>query len=151
MEQIENKLRELIQPIFDEKQIYLVDVRIRGNRGNQIVTVLADTISGITLEQITALTREINFILDQHEDLIDSRYRLEVSSPGVNRELEFLWEYQKNLGRELSIHYRDGDEIVNFSGKLIEVKDNNVTISHKKEQRTIALEKIVKAKVRLKW
>jgi ribosome maturation factor RimP len=151
MEQIENKLRELIQPIFDEKQIYLVDVRIRGNRGNQIVTVLADTVNGITLEQITALTREINFLLDQHEDLINSRYRLEVSSPGVNRELQFLWEYQKNLGRELNIHYREGDEIVNFSGKLIEIKDNNVTLSHKKENRTIAIEKVVKAKVRLKW
>lgn len=150
MDQLVEKIREMIEPVFDQMDIYLVDIDLRGNQGSQVLSIFADTKSGISLDQITRLTREINEILDT-TDVIDGVYRLEVSSPGIDRDLKMQWEFEKNIGRNLSVSYQSGDEPASFNGKLTEVTTDTITLVYKKESMQIPLNAILKARVQIKW
>ncbi|RMF56506.1 MAG: ribosome maturation factor RimP [Calditrichaeota bacterium] len=151
MEELISEIRRLIQPLFDEEYFHLVDIVIHGTPGNQVLKIYADTETGITLEELTRLTREINDILDVH-DVIPGRYRMEVSSPGVNRFLQYTWEFRKNLGRELRVIYQPGEEErEEVRGILKSVTEDEIVIQQKKQEINIPRSTILKARVQLKW
>ena len=78
------EIKKLIQPIFDRSTVHLVDLQLRGQPNSQVLSVYVDTDTGITMEQIAEISREIEGILDL-ENAIAGRYRLDVSSPGIDR------------------------------------------------------------------
>ena len=85
-----------------------------------------DTNTGITMEQIAEISREIEGILDL-ENAIAGRYRLDVSSPGVDKPLKFLKQYPKHIKRNFEVSYKSGEETKKILGKLISVEEENLT------------------------
>ena len=81
---------------------YVVEVNIRGERGSSIVEVFVDTDKGITADQCARVNRHLSAELDRL-NLISGRYRLEVSSPGLDRPLKLGRQFNKNIGRQLKI------------------------------------------------
>ncbi len=150
-ERLVDRIRSLVQPVFDEEKIYLVDLELRGSSGSQVLKMFADTKDGITLKQITRLTRQINDLLDISE-IVEGTYRLEVSSPGIDRPLTQLWEFEKNIGRKLRVITEvDAEEQV-FDGTLIAVADDEIKLKDKKKKEiTIPWGDVIKARVQLKW
>ena len=115
-----------------------------------MLNIYADTFQGITLDEITKLTREINDLLDIH-DVIDGAYRLTVSSPGIDRPLQNPWEFQKNIGRNLRVVFEENSEEHETIGKLTSVEENQIVLKSKKEEISIPINAISRAKVHLKW
>ncbi|RMH87330.1 MAG: ribosome maturation factor RimP [Calditrichaeota bacterium] len=150
MDPLVEKIREILQPIFDREQVYLVDMELRGNRGNQVLRILADTEQGITLEEITRLTREINDALDMY-DPIPGSYRLEVSSPGLDRPLQHLWQFRRNIGRELKVLYEESGERKKVIGALVAADEEQIVLQVAGEELSIPRSAIAQAKVRVKW
>lgn len=145
------KIRELIQPLFDEEYYHLVDIELRGSGGNQVLKIYADTEQGITLREITHLTRQISDILEVH-DVVEGGYRLEVSSPGINHSLQKTWEFRKNIGRELWVSYTaESGKPEEVNGRLLQVDEEKLVLQEKKKQITIPRTQIIRARVRLKW
>lgn len=151
IETVIEEIKAVIQPLFDERRVYLVDLELRGAPGSRVLKVYADTMSGITMEEIYRLTRDINDLLDIH-DLIEGAYRLEVSSPGIERVFRKGWEFRKNLGRILRVIYREENGEQNeILGKLVLADEREITLKIKKTETTIPLSSIVGAKVQMKW
>jgi ribosome maturation factor RimP len=150
MNDTEKKVRELILPLFDGVHLHLIDLELRGKSGSQVVSVYADTREGITLDEITRLTREINDLLDMH-DVIRGSYRLDVSSPGIDRPLQALWEFEKNIGRNLRVIFEENNEQKEASGTLTLVNEDGISLKIKKEEIKIPMVSIIKAQVKLKW
>lgn len=150
MDETTEKIRELILPLFEGEHLHLVDLEVRGKSGSQVISVYADTKEGITLDEITRLTREINDLLDMH-DVIQGAYRLDVSSPGVDRPLKALWEFEKNIGRDLRVIFEDNGEESEASGKLSSVDETGVLLKVKNKDVAIPMASIKKAQVKLKW
>lgn len=150
MDQILAKIKALIEPVMAEQGIFLVDLQLRGQQGSRFLGVYADTLSGITMAEITRLTREINDLLDMH-DLIEGKYLLEVSSPGVDRPLKQPWEFRKNIGRMLRVIYKIDDEQMEAVGKLVAVDEASLVLEVKKDEVQIFLASIVSARVQLRW
>jgi ribosome maturation factor RimP len=150
MNDTEKKVRELISSLFDDVHLHLVDLEIRGKSGSQVVSVFADTGQGITLDEITRLTREINDLLDMH-DVIRGAYRLDVSSPGIDRPLLALWEFEKNIGRDLRVIFEEDNEQKEAAGTLISANEDEIVLKIKKDEIAIPLASIIKARVKLKW
>ncbi|MEJ2635674.1 MAG: ribosome maturation factor RimP [Calditrichia bacterium] len=144
------KIRDLIQPLFQNTSMFLVDIELRGGRNNQVLSVYADTEAGITMEEITELTRNIEDVLDIN-DPIPGHYRLEVSSPGTNRPLIEPWQFRKNIGRNLRILFETEEGRKDYIGTLKSANENDIVLQLKKEEITIPLSQIVKAVVKLKW
>ncbi len=83
---IADRVRTIIEPIADELGYYLWDVEYVKEGADYILRVTIDNNEGITIDDCERMTRAIDPVLDEHDPIEDS-YLLEVSSPGIEREL----------------------------------------------------------------
>jgi len=143
-------LKKLLLPVLNNAGIHLIDMELRGNPNNQVLSIYIDTEDGITLQQIADITREYEAILDL-EDPIRGRYRLDISSPGIDRPLTEIWQFKKNIGRNLRVSYSIGDKITESIGTLKRVDDHNIWLEEKKKEIQVALKDIKKAIIKLNW
>ena len=148
MNEIVAKIRELLAPILEREGIHLVDLKLRGYINNQVLSIFLDTESGISLQQIAHITQEIEGMLDL-EDPIPGRYRLEVSSPGIDRPLTEIWQFQKNIGRQLQVNYHEQDQKLEKTGILKAVQEDKILLTVKKQEYTIPLTWIDKAVIKI--
>ncbi|GAB4371192.1 MAG: ribosome maturation factor RimP [Calditrichia bacterium] len=146
----EAEIQKLLEPIFSRSNYHLVELKLRGKLNNQVLSIVVDTDTGITMQQITDLSREIEDILDMH-DPIEGKYRLDISSPGIDRPLTEIWQFRKNVNRQLKVRYTQEDEQREVTGTLTEVSENYIVLQTKKEQMTLPIQNIVKAQIMLKW
>ena len=129
----------------------LIDVSIHGHNKKQNVKVIADTENGITLNECQKLSQEISDIIFR-KDLIDGEYRLDVSSPGLDKTLQFDYEFKRNIGRNLIVSYYDGEnKLKEVTGEMIEYNDNQICLKKKEQLIEIKQDKIKNAKIKLKW
>ncbi len=142
------KVKELISPLLDREGIHLVDIELRGFTNNQVLSIFVDTETGITMDQVAYLTREIEGILDL-EDPIPGRYRLEVSSPGIGRPLTEKWQYRKNIGRQLRVNYQQHDQKLERMGILKEVLEDKILLIDRQQEVIIPFSQIRKAVVKI--
>ena len=98
-EEVRIRVADLIQPYLSAQGVELVEVEFsRPRRGRATLRLFVDREGGITLEEITRVSRVVGELLDVH-DLISSSYTLEVSSPGLTRELKQPRDYERYTGR----------------------------------------------------
>ncbi len=83
---VAERVRTIITPTADELGYYLWNVEYVKEGADHILRVTIDNDEGITIEDCERMTRAIDPILDEHDPIEDS-YLLEVSSPGIEREL----------------------------------------------------------------
>ncbi len=83
---MERKVADLAAPVAESLGLRLVCVRITGEGGAQNVQVIAEnpTTRALPLDDCTKLSRELSALMDV-EDPVKSAYRLEISSPGIDR------------------------------------------------------------------
>jgi len=146
----EEKLHQLILTLCEEEKIFLEDLIFLGGGKKRLLKIIVDTESGITLSQCKNLSKKISDVFFR-KDIFNGDYQLEVSSPGANKPLEKDYEFNRSVGKELQVLYRDDEEIKSINGELISFKDNKVTIKLKTEDIAIPLSNIEEAKIKLKW
>lgn len=125
---IEQKVRELVeQKIADRPDLFLVDVKMHPN-GKLII--LMDGDQGIGIGDCAAISRHVGFHLEE-ENVIEQAYNLEVSSPGLDTPLSEKRQYQKNIGRTVSVKQLDSKH----EGRLLTVTDEGITIEEKIKEK----------------
>lgn len=105
---IPEDLRLLIEPVVQDHGLELVDVELARGRVPWRVCVIVDNPSGdgrVSIERCAALSRELGVQLDAH-DAIPVGYRLEVSSPGLDRTLSREKDFAATCGQEVRIETR---------------------------------------------
>ena len=122
-----NQLRELIEPIVKVTDLDFVDIEYIKEGENWILRVFVENEDGeLDIDQLTELSRLISQKLDE-KDPIDKRYFLEVSSPGVERPLRKVKDYERFKGENIKIStYRKINNSKEFIGKLIGIDENKV-------------------------
>ncbi|MEP0984490.1 ribosome maturation factor RimP [Ekhidna sp.] len=144
---LENKVKALAEKaIEDEQDLFLVDVKIKGNSGNQKVLVFVDGNNGISIDQCSKVSRYIGNEIEE-EELIEGKYTLEVSSPGLDFPLTLHRQYIKNIGRDLTIELTDGTLL---EGELKVVDDDEILINGK-DERSIQFIDIKQSKVKVSF
>ena len=144
------QIKELAKKACDELNLILIDVLIRGDQRNPIFEVFADSEDGITLGQCEALTRNIQDQLDM-SDPGQQNYRLNVSSPGIDRALEFDFEFKKNIGKNLNIKLQKSDDKNQITGKLTDFNENELELEIDGKKQRVARDSIAEAKVKIQW
>lgn len=139
---IVEKIKVLAQPAIDRNDAFLVDLVIRGERTSKVVELYVDTDSGILLDQCSSISRELASLLDE-ADIIQGRYRLDVSSPGLDKPLKLLRQYKKNIGRNCRIDCVEQGKKVYLEGILEQVNENSVSIVQKGKSVTVEFPQIV--------
>jgi ribosome maturation factor RimP len=132
----------------------LVDVRYLREPGGAVIRVIIDRPipglelgSGVSLEDCTAVSRDVSTTLDVHDDsLPPGGYRLEVSSPGLERPLVKLADFERFAGREVKLRTRTAIERQRrFHGRLLRVVDTSIELDQDGKILLIPHEEIAQA------
>ena len=119
---IPDELRELIEPIVAEHGFELVDVERLGGQGSQVLRIIIDSPGGdglVPVDRCVDVSREVETSLDATE-AVSGRYRLEVSSPGLNRHLGREKDFAGAVGHEVKLETRQPlDGRRRFRGRLL--------------------------------
>jgi ribosome maturation factor RimP len=81
-------IKETITEQFPDEGIELIDLELKGNESSRIVRVFIDKEGGITLDDCANFSNSLSVVLDS-KDPIESKYTLEVSSPGGRQKKTF--------------------------------------------------------------
>ena len=100
--EILNRVRELIRPLLASRGVELVDFTCHMGNGRLTLRLLVDTARGITVDELSGLNRSIGALIEEH-DLIQDRYLLEVSSPGLDRRLKTAADFERVIGRRVRV------------------------------------------------
>lgn len=169
----------LVEPICAARGVELVDVQLVGEHGRAVVRVLIDKPrgqnvpnggldegsmgrqvggestpmgSGVTLEDCTAVSRDLSTALDVHDPL-PGAYSLEVSSPGLDRPLVKEQDFVRFAGQEVKLQTHEPVGEPNtpgrkrFRGRLLGAQQGVVTLEQDGVQVAIPLEQIAKANI----
>jgi len=144
------RIRKMAIPLCEQMQLRLVDIQVQGSTSKPIFNIFADSENGITLGQCTDLARQIQDELDM-DAAIQQNYRLNVSSPGLDRPLSLDWEFQKNIGKNLKIQVREDETSREYLGELISWDKETIKIEFNGDTKLIPRKQIIKAKIKLQW
>lgn len=111
-------VRELVLPTAEEQGIVLWDVEFVKEGAKRILRITIDSDEGINIEQCERFHRAIDPLLDE-ADPIEESYYLEVSSPGIERELKTDEHIRACVGEKVEIKlYAPRDGAKSFVGVL---------------------------------
>lgn len=130
-ELITEKIRRIAETAASEESLELVHVEIIGSVKNPTVRIFIDKPDGVTLDDCSNISRKVGAVLDA-DDFIPAAYLLEVSSPGLERELYSLRDFEKyagNLAKVKTTHPVGGQK--NFRGRITEVKGEEIVFEDK--------------------
>ena len=137
-------LEALIEKNVSKLGYELVDLEII-NRG-ELLRIFIDKPSSITIEDCVGVTNQLKLILTVEEDI--SFDRLEVSSPGTNRVIKKLKDFERFKGEKIKIKTRSPiEERRNFEGILQGVEKELILIEFNNTLVRIELENIEKARL----
>ncbi len=100
------RLRTIATSAVEASGIELVHVEMAGTKRDQVVRVYIDKEGGVTLDDCSRVSQKIEAVLDA-EDLIPARYVLEVSSPGIERQLYSLADFERFTGKLAKVKTRE--------------------------------------------
>lgn len=130
------KLAELLAPSIEALGYELVGVEYHPNSVNALLRVYIDKDGGIELDDCVAVNEQVNGILDV-EDPIAGKYTLEVSSPGLDRPLFNLADFEKFIGSQAKIRVsRPIERQRNFKGTIVSVADHVITVEEADGKQT---------------
>ncbi len=115
---------ELAEPLCDELGYILWDVEFVKEGADRILRITIDSEEGITIDDCEKVHRAIDPLLDE-ADPIDVAYHLEVSSPGIERELRTDAHIEMCEGADVEVRLfapRDGSKV--YRGELLALEEN---------------------------
>lgn len=138
MEEIQEKIATLAESIAEQHGVRVYDVEIVGNARNPFVRVYVDKEQGVSLDECAKFSRSLAALIDV-EDPIPTAFVLEVSSPGLDRQLKKLKHYEQSRGMLVKVVMKkksvDGQNVV--IGRIMGVQGDLITLITGDEQNLL--------------
>jgi len=143
----------MVSPILDDLGLELYDMEFSGGVLKVTIDTPAGQEAGVDIDQISRVNRLLGRELD-HNDVVPGRYTLEVSSPGLERNLRTPHHFQREVGKDVSIRLvaeHEGQR--RFAGALVAATDATATVrvTDTAQSVEIPLALIEKAKTVFVW
>lgn len=138
MEKLDNqqkiieKIEKIVTPVVNEMGLSLVDIEYMQDGGYWYVRIYVENLNGeITLEECAVISGKIDEDVDK---LIEQRFFLEVSSPGIERPLKKIEDFIRFKGEKIkvSLKHKINDK-KSFEGIITECKDNIIFLEIEEE------------------
>ena len=146
MNYLNKNIVQIAKQAAEESGFLLIDVIVRGDERNRIIEIYIDSLPGISTDDCAEMSFKVGTLIDE-SNLITSKYRLDVSSPGVDRPIIFLEQFPKHVNRKFEITYQNGEEIKKIIGKLVKIEDDNLVFNLNNTETIVNFTKIKSAKV----
>ena len=141
------KLREMAEAVATEQGLLLFDLETKFSGKEWSVIVTLDRMDGnVGLSDCEQVSRKLSTLLDV-EDIIQHHYRLEVSSPGIERPLRRPEDYERFKGRKAKLVLVSDEKNPGgvLEGTLTGLKNGEITLDIKGEESRVAPDRIKRA------
>jgi ribosome maturation factor RimP len=128
---IEAGVQRIARLAADEFKVEFVHAEVLGSKRNMTVRVYIDKPGGVTLEDCSAVSKRMESVLDA-DDFIPSAYLLEVSSPGLERELYGIDDFLRFKGHRVKVKLAnplDGQKV--FIGTIADAAADEIVLDVK--------------------
>ncbi|MFH1701555.1 MAG: ribosome maturation factor RimP [Candidatus Zixiibacteriota bacterium] len=142
---LKTDIESLAEPLIASVGCELVETKLSRYKSDFRLQIFVDSDNGVTLDKCVELSKIIGAALDV-EDILDSEYILEVSSPGLDRPLRTQRDFARKIGREIKVEYTEGGKKKRIRGSLSDVNDVAIIINGEEGEFEIALSDIQQGK-----
>lgn len=134
MNPVVGQIEQLVLPIIEDLNLELVDIEYQREDRGWVLRIYLDKVGGINLDACAEASREISTLLDV-EDIVGTAFNLEVSSPGLERPLKKLADFERfsaKIAKIKTCHSCDPDgrglKRKTFIGVLQGVRDEQIVL-----------------------
>ena len=123
-----SRVTEIVKPFADELGLELWDIRFVKEGTDWYLRILIDKDGGVSIDDCVDLTHAITKPLDE-ADPISQSYTLEVSSPGIERELVTDAHFEKYVGSKVMMRLiRPIEKVRDFNGVMTSYENGEITV-----------------------
>lgn len=127
-ENYEQRTEKLLAPLAEANHVDIYDIEYVREGSERYLRCYIDKEGGVAIDDCENVSRALSDALDR-EDFIDDAYILEVSSPGLGRQLKKDKHLAKSIGEEVEIKtYKPVNGTKEFTGILKAFDENTITI-----------------------
>ncbi len=144
---MQERVQALLEPLVESLGYELVCLELHGAGNNSLLRLYIDSPDGIGLEDCERVSREVSAAMDV-ADPISSSYRLEVSSPGLDRPLAKPEHFRRYAGCQAKVQMRvpvNGRR--RFAGKLAGLEQDEILIEVDGSSYRLPLGQVEKARL----
>jgi ribosome maturation factor RimP len=151
-EEVTKKITGLAESVASGYGVRLIDVELTGSLRKPTVRVFIDKEEGVTLDDCAKVSRALSAVLDV-EDLIHTPYMLEVSSPGMDRPLKRLKDFEENVGKLARVVTRESmNDQKFFMGRIMSVENGDIKLLLEGDKEIeVPFEQISKARLEIEF
>lgn len=148
--QLSAKITEIVAQVTDKNNLELVRAELVGSIKTPLIRVFIDKPEGITHTDCATVSFGISEILDNFKS-ISPDYMLEVSSPGLERELYSIKDFEKFVGSLAKVKTKIAvNGLKNFSGHIKVVEGETIILTDKLNGEVkFTFESVVKANLQI--
>lgn len=127
------KIEEIITPVLESGGYDLVDIEYTPSNDGKVLRIYIDKDGGVKLKDCETVSAVVSAVLDSHQ-IIDEEYIIEVSSPGIYRELKKEKDFIRYKGHRVKVKLYNAIDVANFGkqkiffGKIKDFKNNTLFI-----------------------
>jgi ribosome maturation factor RimP len=148
---MERDLERMVGPVVEAAGLELVDVTFRREAGGKVLRITVDRDEGVDLDAIAQASERVSRRLDV-EGFDPGPYRLEVSSPGVERQLRRPGDFARRIGQTVTVRTAEPvDGVSVFTGPVVAAGEEDVTIATDAGERRFAYGEIASARNVVDW
>ena len=144
LHEMEKQLLAALEPHAQKHDVEIVAVEISGARKSPTVSVFIDTDHGVGFDDLSSAQAWINDLFDAI-DPFPGAYRLEVSSPGIDRPLRTQEHFASVIGQQATVKLLDAAAKKTLKGTITAAGENAFTIEVDDVPHTIAYDDVHRA------
>lgn len=147
------KVAEIASRVGASEGIEIVEVEILGGGNSRVVRIYIDKPTGVSHADCELVSQQVGTILDVEDTIPGGRYTLEVSSPGVERKLKSIRDFERFAGKKVKVLLRSPVEnqrrwegtLTGVSGGLISIEPSPGRLIQ------FTLDQVEKANLKFEW
>jgi len=136
---IDRRMAEIITPVIEDLGFELVRVRLMSGKSTTLQIMADKAGGGIEVDDCAEISNAVSAVLDVEDPILDA-YALEVSSPGIDRPLTRLKDFENFEGYEAKIETAELiDGRRRFKGELAGIEGDEVLINIDEQGETVTI------------
>lgn len=140
------RLSELAESITDANDAELLDLKIGVTKRGRNINLVIDSVGGVSIQTCAKISRGLEYKL-MEEEYADGKFKIEVSSPGVDRPLSEEGDFRRKTGRMITLWHTDSVIDSPLEGVIKLVSNGVLSIETSKETVNINMKNVDKAKL----
>ncbi|MBX2798759.1 MAG: ribosome maturation factor RimP [Myxococcales bacterium] len=124
---LQGRIRTLLEGAIDRLGFDLVAVEVLGGRRGPLLRLSVEALGGVTADDCVRVSHHVSPLLDA-EDPIDGPYTLEVSSPGIDRPVQRVEDFERFQGYKVKIRLSEGPPRRRYTGTIGPIEDGELRL-----------------------